>query len=121
MTPQKLSLDPFTEGDVWDGIPAIIIKIGPEGGPYAAPEHPMASATMRFSKRDNKNSPIIELSHLNSEELIFTDADGWELSIPKQVVPGVTCGDWDWQIRIVDTQGNPYTYLGDTITVLRKI
>ena len=124
MQPQALALDPFTEGDEWEGIPGIQIKVGPEGGPYAAPESPLDIVTMRFKRSGRVSSTVIvELSSETPGEITITDAAAWEFSIPAQVVPLLTCGTWTWRIRCKDSTptGKPKTYLADTIEVLETV
>lgn len=123
MTPQALTLDPFTEGDEWEGIPGLQIQIGPTGGPYAAPESPLAIVTMRFKRVGREASAAVELSSETAGEITITDAATWEFSIPPQIVPLLTCGTWTWRIRCKDSTatGKPKTYLADTLEVLETV
>lgn len=118
----KLPIDPFTEGDSWDGIPALVISVGPEGGPYAPPASPLALVTMRFSKIGSEAQTIVELSSAVPAQITIVSAANWEFSIPEQILP-VTEGKWDWQICCKDSTatGKPKTYFADTVEVLNRI
>lgn len=124
MTPQKLSLEPFTEGDEWEGIPSITIRTGPTGGPFVAPAIPLASVTMRF-KRSGAEPPVevVELSSATAGQITITSAANWQFSVPSQLVPLLKFGKWKWRIRLRDTStdGNPRTYLADEIQVLETV
>ena len=122
MIPGKLTLTPFVEGNEWEGIPQIVIEIGPDGGPYVAPDTSLATVTMRFLKTASETETIVELSSANNEIEIL-DAENWTFKVPRQVVPTLTEGVWDWQINCEDDSetGSPLTYFSDTIKVLKKI
>lgn len=120
MIPQKLPLTPFTEGDQWDGIPAIAIKVGPVGGPFVAPASNLTLVTMRFKKAGSVPSDVVELSS-DDAEINITNAENWEIEIPAQIIAGLTFGKWIWRIRCTDAAGAPQTYLADEITVLETI
>jgi hypothetical protein len=119
MTPKTLQLEPFTAGDAWSGIPSISITEGPEGGPFAPPASDLATVTMRFQKADGSDE-IVELSSADSE-ITITSANGWTFAIPAQVVPGLTTGRWNWNLRCVNAAGMPTTYLVGQINVLPTI
>ena len=123
MTPQSLTLDPFTEGDEWEGIPGIAIKLGPDGGPFVAPESPLSLVTMRFKRVGRDGSAVVELSSAVAGQITITDAAAWEFSIPEQIMPELKTGTWAWRIRCKDstTTGKPKTYLADTIEVLETV
>lgn len=123
MRPDKLPIEPFTSGDAWAGIPTVIITIGPDGGPYATPASPLTLATMRFSKIGSESATVVELSTAGAAQITIVSAANWELSIPVQIIPGLTAGKWAWQLRCHDSSatGNPQTYLSDTLEILETI
>ena len=123
MTPQKLTLTPFTEGDEWEGIPAITITVGPEGGPFAPPAAPLSLVTMRFKKSGSVPSDAVELTSATVGQITMTSAANWEFTIPAQIVAGLTYGKWTWRIKCKDNTGTgkPKTYLADELTVLETV
>lgn len=123
MTPQKLPLDPFTEGDEWEGIPEISITVGPTGGPFAPPADPLSVVTMRFKKAGGLQSDVVELSSATAGQITITDAANWTFTIPAQIVAGLTFGKWTWRIKCKDNTatGKPKTYLADEIVVLETV
>ena len=123
MTPQKLPIDDFTEGDEWDGIPSILITTGPEGGPYLPPENPLELVTMRFKKLGDDSSPVIELRSDVAGQITIVSAANWDISIPAQIIAGLTAGKWAWRIRCRDTSttGKPKTWLAGEINVLETV
>lgn len=116
MIPQKLALEPFTEGDTWKGIPSITITVN--GGTPAAQ---ISQVSMRFKKAGAALSAVVELSSATPAQISLTNAAGWVFSIPEQVVPGLTFGDWIWRIRVTDAAGKKHTYLADKFTVLEDV
>lgn len=123
MIPQKLPLTPFVEGDAWRDAIAIAITTGPDGGPYATPASPLTLATMRFSKIGSEAATVVQLSTADATQITIVSAAGWELSLPVQIIPGLTAGKWAWQLRCRDNSatGNPQTYLADVIEILETI
>jgi hypothetical protein len=119
MIPKTINLEPFTAGDAWAGIPLITITEGPEGGPFAPPASGLALVTMRFQKSDGADD-IVELSSADAE-IDITSANNWTFSIPPQVVPGLTTGRWNWNIRCTNAAGLPGTYLVGQLNVLPSI
>jgi|GEM_PF-5447701 len=116
MIPGKLQIESFTEGDSWRGVPAFSIRVN-----GAAPSFPIAMAVMRFQKATAAiPNPPFELAS-NTTKLIVTSVANWELKVPPQIVPQLTAGDWDFQIKITDTQGTRETYIADKLTVLKTI
>lgn len=115
MKPGKLTLEPFTEGDSWDGIPAFTLTVN--GVP---PASPIDTVTMRFKKSGSQPSEIITLSSAD-DEITIVDAAGWEIEVPQQIVAGLTYGKWDWRIRITDDEGVIKTYVADTIEILETV
>jgi hypothetical protein len=118
MIPAKLALEKFTEGDEWDGIPSLTITIN-----GAAPPVPLASAKMRFKKPGAVPSTVVELSSATPGQITIVSAATWEISVPPQLVAGLTFGKWTWRLRCLDTSttGRPKTYLADEIEVLETI
>lgn len=116
MIPGKLKIEPFTAGDTWRGVPAFSIRVN-----GAAPSYPIATAVMRFQKSTAAMpNPPFELAS-NTTKLVVISAANWELKVPPQIVPELTAGDWDFQIKITDTLGTRETYIADTLTVLKTI
>jgi hypothetical protein len=116
MIPGKLKIEPFTAGDTWRGVPTFSIRVN-----GAAPSFPIAMAVMRFQKATAAMpNPPFELAS-NTTKLIVTSVANWELKVPPQIVPQLTAGDWDFQIKITDSQGTLETYIADTFTVLKTI
>lgn len=117
MTPQKLALTPFTEGDEWDGIPSLTVTIN--GAP---PASPLTLVTMRFKKANSLPGEVVELSSADAE-ITITSAANWEITIPPQIIAGLTFGKWTWRLKFKDStaDGAPQTYLGDELTVLETV
>ena len=120
MTPKTISLEPFTEGDAWSGIPQISITEGPEGGPFAPPASDLATVTMRFKKADGTPDDVVELSSA-AAKITITSANNWTFAIPPQVIAGLTTGRWNWNIRCINAAGMPATYLTGQVNVLPTI
>jgi hypothetical protein len=116
MIPSKLALTPFTEGDTWEGLPSVTIRVND-----AAPASPISTVTMRFKKAGAVPSEVIELSSDEPAEINITDAEGWVFAIPEQALPGLTFGKWIWRIRVTDAAGEIRTYLADELTVLETV
>lgn len=116
MTPAKLALEPFTEGDRWDGIPGLTLTVN-----AVTPASPISLVTMRFKKAGSVPSDVVELtSAVPTEILIASNAD-WEITVPPQEVPELTWGEWTWRIRITAADGTKKTYLADNIKVLEGV
>lgn len=116
MTPSKLALVPFTEGDTWEGIPSVTIRVN-----GAAPASAMSLVTMRFKKAGAVPSETVELSSAVSGKITITDAATWVFTVPEQEVPGLTAGKWTWRIRVRDAANKRRTYLSDQIEVLETV
>lgn len=118
MTPQKLALENFTEGDEWEGIPSLTITIN--GAP---PASPLALVTLRFKKANSLPGEAVELTSATAGQITIVSAANWEISIPAQIVAGLTFGKWTWRLRCRDStaDGGPKTYLADEITVLETV
>lgn len=124
MEPQKLTINKFTEGDEWEGIPEISITVGPELGPFAPPANPLALVTMRFKKATEVTpNPVVELSSATPGQITITNAATWTFSIPPQIVDLLTYGKWKWRIRCKDNTvtGKPKTYLADEVEILETV
>jgi hypothetical protein len=116
MTPQKLALTPYTEGDTWAGIPSLIVTIN-----GAAPASSLTLVTMRFKKSGGLESETVELTSATAGQITIANAATWEISIPAQIIPGLTAGKWTWRMRFQDATGQKLTYLADEITVLETV
>lgn len=122
MRPAQIEIDPWTEGDQWEGLPVVKIRVGPTGGPHAAPLTPMASVVMRFKTATELPTAPVELSS-SGGKITILDAEDWSFTIPKQVIAGLTKGMWKWQVRVTDTStdGSPKTYISGELEILEKI
>lgn len=116
MRPGKLSLDPFTEGDRWDGIPNLSITSN-----GTTPESPIQSVTMRFKRAGEVPSTPVELSSAEAGEIEIVSAANWEITVPPQEVSGLTRGKWIWRMRIIAQDGSKRTYLADEIEILETV
>lgn len=115
MKPSKLALQDFTAGDTWEGIPSITIRVN-----GAAPASDIASVTMRFKQANLVPGDVVELSSA-AGKITIVNANTWEISVPEQLVPGLTHGKWMWRIRITDAAGKKATYLADELCVLEDV
>jgi hypothetical protein len=116
MIPQKLPLTPFTEGDTWDGIPSLTVTIN-----GAAPASALALVTLRFRKSGGLESDTVELTSATAGQINITDATNWIITIPPQIVPGLTTGKWTWRMRFQDAAGKKRTFLADEVTILETV
>ena len=116
MTPQKLSLTPFTEGDTWDGIPSLTVTIN--GSP---PASALSLVTMRFKKSGGLESETVQLTSATVGQITITNAATWAITVPAQIVPALTTGKWTWRMRFQDATGDKRTYLADEITILETV
>lgn len=116
MIPQQLSLTPFTEGDTWDGIPSMTITVN-----GAAPASALSSVIMRFKKNGGTDAELVELTSATPAQITITNAATWTLTVPAQIVAGLTAGKWDWRMKFTDAAGKKRTYLADQITVLETV
>ncbi len=114
MTPKTITLEPFTEGDHFPGIPALSILI--EG---VTPATPLATAIMRFAPADGSAEPV-ELTSAD-EQITIVSAANWEISVPRQAVPGLTARRWNCQIKLIDTTGIKDTYISTQQLVLPTV
>lgn len=123
MKPQNITIDPFVEGDEWDGITAVSIAVGPEGGPYVPPADALARVTMRFRKKCGRAEDVVELSSEVATQVVIDDTEAWEFHFPPQVIAGLTGGEWDWQIQLRDASdsGTPKTYFAGVVAVISKV
>jgi hypothetical protein len=116
MTPQKLPLPPFTEGDTWDGIPSLTITVN--GAP---PASALSVVTMRFAKLGSAMESVVVLTSATAGQINITNASTWAITIPAQIVAGLTSGKWTWRMRFQDAAGKKRTYLADELTVLETV
>jgi hypothetical protein len=119
MVPQQVPLESFTAGDHFPGIASITVRID-----ALPPTLPIASARMRFAKApseaDRAPAPPVELSIANAK-ITLVSAANWSLAVPKQSVPGLTAGEWIWNLETIDSAGVVSTYLAGTQTVFPDI
>ena len=116
MIPQKLPITPFTEGDTWDGIPSLTVTIN-----GAAPASALAVVTMRFRKSGGLESETVELTSATAGQINITSAADWIITIPPQIVAGLTTGKWTWRLRFQDAAGKKRTFLADELTILETV
>jgi len=119
MTPQKLQLEEFVEGDTWSGIPALNVLITPDGGVAAPPDSNLASVIMRWRKIESA-ATVVDLTTADSE-ITLASAANWEISIPAQIVPGLTSGRWKWQLIFTAADDSVKTYLQGDVNVSDKL
>lgn len=120
MTPQTLDLDPFTEGDHWEGIPAMTIQIND-----MPPDRPLTKVRIRFRPTDKpvnsqEANTRVELSNADTEQIQIVDADTWEISAPKQPL-ALTFGSWAYNIETTDADGVVWTPVAGTIQILQDV
>lgn len=115
MTPQKLTLTPFTEGDTWDGIPSLTVTVN--GAP---PASALTLVTLRFKKAGAVPSAVVELSSADGK-ITITSAPNWQVAVPAQLVQDLTAGKWTWRMKFTNAAGKKVTYLADEITVLETV
>jgi hypothetical protein len=116
MTPQKLAITPYTEGDTWDGIPSLTVTIN--GSP---PASALSQVTMRFAKNGSEGEQTVELTSATTGQITIITAGTWTIIIPAQIVPGLTAGKWTWRMRFQDAAGKKRTYLADEVTILETV
>jgi hypothetical protein len=116
MTPQKLAITPFTEGDTWDGIPSLTVTIN--GSP---PASALSQVTMRFAKNGSEGEQTVELTSATAGQIDITSAADWIITIPPQIVAGLTTGKWTWRMRFQDAAGKKRTFLADELTILETV
>lgn len=116
MTPQKLALTPFTEGDTWSGIPSLTITVN--GAP---PASVLSLVTMRFKKSGGLPSDVVQLTSATAGQITITSAPNWQITVPAQIVPALTTGKWIWRMQFTDAAGKKRTYLADELTVLETV
>lgn len=120
MTPAKLPLTPFTEGDTWDGIPSITVTVGPTGGPFVPPTSALSTVTLRFKKAGAVPSAVVELSSAEGEITISSSVN-WQVAVAAQIIPELTAGKWTWRMRFTNAAGKKITYLADEFTVFETV
>jgi len=113
MTPAQRTLKAFTAGDHFPGIPLITIKVN-----GSAPSSALASARLRFQKHGT--STVVELLSSNGKISIQSNAN-WQLTVPKQAVPGLTAGRWNWNLETTSAAGVVETYLAGNQNVFEDV
>jgi len=116
MIPGTLTLEAFTEGDLWEGIPAFLITVN-----GVAPSADIESVTMRFNKAGCISSDVVELTSATPGQITIVDAANWEIEVPEQAVTGLTYGKWKFRIKIKPVGLAARTYIADEITVLETV
>lgn len=116
MKPAKLPLEPITEGNAFDGIPSITVT-----GDFT--EAALASVTMRFRPNDEKPGESVELSSAVPGQITIESSSpgAWTISVPRQLIPGLSRDTYIWQITFTDANGFPLTLLEDTLEIRKKI
>ena len=120
MIPDTIPLIPFTEGDAFPGVPTIQIRTGPEGGPFVAPEADLSLAQLIFSPADGKGDRVI-LSSAVAGQITIVSAQNWDMTIPRQAVPGLTAGRWNVQLKLTDSAGLTDTWIATQQLILPTV
>ncbi len=115
MQPSPFPLEPFTEGDLWEGIPNL--KILFNGARYGSP---LQDISMRFKKAGAVPSAVVELSY-SQGGISITSGVNWEFSVNAQEMPDLTHGTWTWRMRFTAEDGTIATLLSDEIEVLEDV
>lgn len=116
MIPQKLTLESFTEGDTWKGIPSVTITVN-----GATPPSPISLVEMSFKKSGSVPSTPVRLTSATPTQITLTNAAGWVFAVPPQVVAGLTYGNWTWRIRVTESTGEKHTYLTGELLILENV
>lgn len=111
MEPKQVTIDPFVAGDTWKGIPSLTVKVN-----GSQPSSSLTLARMRFTQADRVPSAVVELSSTNSK-ITITDAAAWKISIPPQIITGMTAGLWKWNLEMTSAAGKVITYIAGILTV----
>ena len=124
MEPVKITLEPHTSGDTWQGIAVI----GPVlCGPAGADPMPVPAAYARmWLTKDGAATPSLKLASADSPDFAEADAPitlvsaaGWQFAVPK-VQPGVwnpPKGSYSGHFEVVDTAGDVLTIYDITVPV----
>ena len=116
MQPAPLTLAPFTEGDLWEGIPALSLTVN-----GTVPASPIEVVTMRFQRAGAVPSVAVGLTSATAGQITIVDAANWIIEVPEQVVASLSYGKWDFQITIKPVGSSKRTYIADTVDVLQTI
>jgi len=77
---------------------------------------------MAFQKMTRNGAPeVVVLSSDVVGEITINNAANWDISIPEQIIQGLTAGRWSWRMKFIAADGCTRTYLADEITVLETI
>lgn len=100
-------------GDTWPGIPSITIRVN--GSP---PGDPVESARLIFFKAED-GAGTIGQALSTPDEILITDADLWEISIPA-IALSLPPGEWTFRFTTVaaDTSATTRTWIVGTLTIL---
>lgn len=116
-TPASLTLNPFTEGDTWEGIQVTGITMT-NGDPLPSP---LALVKMQFRRDPNDASVGGRLSSEVGGGIDIIDADAYSFNIPARQMRLLLAGTWRWDIQLTAVSGVVTTYLTGTIQVLPQI
>lgn len=115
MTPKSITLEPFTEGDHFPGIPSLSIRV--DG---AIPASTLTTAVMRFYPAEG-NGTAVQLSSATAGQITIVSAANWEISIPRQAIAGLTAGRWNAQIKLTNASAVKDTYISTQQLVLPTV
>jgi hypothetical protein len=114
--PQLLPLEYLLEGDTWLGFEELSVQI--DG---AAPLSALALVEVRFQKDQARAGVPVVLSSTAAAQVMITDAAGWKVKIPKQIIAGLTAGKWRYQIAFTAADNERQTYYQGELLVAAKI
>lgn len=107
------NLKPFVVGNVWPGIP--LFKVNKT---YNINNLQRVEIEFRSGSQSN---PVyayrIAGEYLTDTDqiYIFPPSDYWQFTVPAQIL-NLPAGTYYQSIRLIDDQGNPFTFTGGTIT-----
>lgn len=111
MIPATLTVDPFSEGDTWNGIGSVTVEVNGEA--YSSP---LVGVYMQF--RNQHDVLLAECSTANGGAVIV-DADEWIFKVPAQKL-ALKKGRWSFGIKCVAADGAEWTLLAGKIRVLEQ-
>lgn len=106
---------PIFQGDTWDGIPEMIIRIN--GAP---PASALDSATVVFFKQNYTPGTTPDTGCLlttENDSVIILSGDDWSMTVPPVTLP-LNRGNWSFHIRTTDLSGSTKTRVVGTLSVL---
>lgn len=117
--PVTVDLQELVHGDTWQGI----TSIGPITVNGSPPDNACAKVLMGFGKAETWPACAYVLASSPDAEqgtITIEDAAAWLFSIPAQDLP-LDPGDWKWDIRFTDSEGNISTYYAGVLTVSANV